>query len=72
MPVVHGLEVCRRLRANPDLREGNRAMIDGAYELSEEWIEATHGQAVKIATVDGDAIQIELLEGTPDAEPGSP
>jgi hypothetical protein len=43
-------------------REGSQTLIDEAYELS-EWIEAAHGQAVKIITVDGDAIQIEVLEG---------
>jgi hypothetical protein len=44
-------------------REGNQTLIHDAYELS-EWIEATHGRAVRIVTVDGAAIQIEVLEGT--------
>jgi hypothetical protein len=46
-------------------REGNQTLIDDAYELS-EWIEATHSNAVKIAAVDDDAIQIEVLEGVCD------
>jgi hypothetical protein len=44
------------------IREGDQSAIEEAYEAS-EWIEATHGQAVRIVTRDGSAIQIELLEG---------
>ena len=45
------------------VREGDEAVMDEAFQVS-EWIEAAHGQRVRIIAVDGDVIQIELLEGT--------
>jgi hypothetical protein len=44
-------------------RESDERVITEAFEVS-EWIEARHGQAVRVLAVDGDAIQVELLEGT--------
>jgi hypothetical protein len=43
-------------------RESNEALIDHAY-TAYEWIEVSHGQAVRIVTPDGDAVEVELLEG---------
>ncbi|HZO29722.1 MAG TPA: hypothetical protein VFH48_27405 [Chloroflexota bacterium] len=43
-------------------QESDEAAIMHAF-AAYEWIEATHDQPVWIVTVDGDAIQIELLEG---------
>jgi hypothetical protein len=45
------------------VRESDEAAIEEAFTIS-EWIDARHGQAVRIITVDGDAVQVELLEGT--------
>jgi hypothetical protein len=44
-------------------RESDERVVTEAFEVS-EWIEARHGQAVRVLAVDGDAIQVELLEGT--------
>jgi hypothetical protein len=44
-------------------RESDEAAMEEAFQVS-EWIDAAHGQAVRIVTVDGDAVEIELLEGT--------
>ena len=44
------------------VRESNESKMNEAFEAS-EWIEARHGQEVRIVAIDGDAIQIELLEG---------
>jgi hypothetical protein len=42
--------------------EGDESLIERAFATS-EWIAASHGQAVSIITVDGEAIQVELLDG---------
>jgi hypothetical protein len=43
-------------------REGDEAAVMHAF-AAYEWIEATHGQPVWIAAVEGDAVQVEQLEG---------
>ena len=43
-------------------REGDEAAIEEAFQVS-EWIHASHGQAVRIVAVDGEAVQVELLDG---------
>ena len=43
-------------------REGDETAMEQAFTRY-EWIEASHGQAVWIVAVDGEAIQVELLEG---------
>jgi hypothetical protein len=43
-------------------RESDEAAMEEAFQVS-AWISASHGQEVRIVAVDGDAVQIELLEG---------
>jgi len=43
-------------------RESDEDAIEAAFAMS-EWIEVADGQAVRILAVDGEASQIELLEG---------
>ena len=43
-------------------RESSEAAIDHAH-TAYEWIEVSHGQAVRIITRDGEAVEVELLEG---------
>jgi hypothetical protein len=45
--------------------ESDEILIERAFATS-EWLAASHGQAVSIVAVDGEAVQVELLEG-PDA-----
>jgi hypothetical protein len=42
--------------------ESDEILIERAFATS-EWLDASHGQAVTIVAVDGEAIQVELLEG---------
>ena len=42
--------------------ESDETAIDEAFEVS-EWFAVEHGQAVRVVTVDGEAVQIEILEG---------
>ena len=44
------------------VRESDEDLIDDAFVVS-EWIYVTPGQEVRIVTVDGDAVEIELLDG---------
>ena len=43
-------------------RESDEAVMDEAFQVS-EWISASHGQEVRIVAVEGEAVQVELLEG---------
>lgn len=43
-------------------REGDEAAIDHAFDAF-AWIQVSHHEAVRILVVDGDAIQVELLDG---------
>jgi hypothetical protein len=43
-------------------RESDEEAIDHAFTVY-EWIEVSHRQAVRIVTWDGEAAEIELLEG---------
>ena len=42
--------------------ESDHVLIERAFATS-EWLDASHGQAVSITAVDGEAVQVELLEG---------
>lgn len=43
-------------------RESDQDAIDHAFEIS-AWLPVEHGDAVQVVDVDGEAVQIELLEG---------
>jgi hypothetical protein len=49
--------------ARRGFQESDEDLIERAFATS-EWLDASHGQAVTIVAVDGDAVQVELLEGT--------
>jgi hypothetical protein len=49
--------------AQRGFRESNEQLIDRAFSMS-EWIKVARDQRVLILTVDGEAVQIELLDGT--------
>jgi hypothetical protein len=44
------------------VRESDEEAIDHAFTAF-DWIRVSHGQLVWIAAVDGEAVQVELLEG---------
>jgi hypothetical protein len=44
------------------IRENDEGLLEEAYMVS-NWFAVGHGQMIRITAVDGDAIQIELLEG---------
>ena len=43
-------------------RESDQDAIERAF-ASTEWLGVSHGQAVRVEVVDGDAVQVTLLEG---------
>ena len=43
-------------------RESDEAALEHAFSAF-EWFDVAHGQAVAIVAVDGEAVQVELLEG---------
>jgi hypothetical protein len=43
-------------------RESDETAIDAAFEMS-EWIEVSDRQPVRIVQVDGEAVQVELVDG---------
>ena len=43
-------------------RESDEAAIEQAFTAC-EWIRVSHYDAVRVVTVDGEAIQVEMLEG---------
>jgi hypothetical protein len=44
------------------IRESDEASIEDAFAIS-EWIYVTPGQEVRTVTIDGDAVEIEVLDG---------
>ena len=44
------------------VRESDEDAIEEAFTVS-EWIHVTHGQEVQIVTIDGDAVEVEVLDG---------
>ena len=44
------------------VRESDEDSIEDAFKVS-EWIYVTPGQEVRIVTIDGDAVEIEVLDG---------
>jgi hypothetical protein len=44
------------------VRESDEDAIDHAFVIS-EWIRVSHHDAIRVITVDGEAVRIELLEG---------
>ena len=48
--------------ANRGFAESDEDAIEFAFAVS-EWIEVSDRTAVRIVTVDGDAVQIEILDG---------
>jgi hypothetical protein len=44
------------------IRESDEDSIEDAFAVS-EWIYVTPGQEVRIVTIDGDAVEIEVLDG---------
>jgi hypothetical protein len=44
------------------IRESDEDSIEDAFTVS-EWISVTPGQEVRIVTIDGDAVEIEVLDG---------
>ena len=47
---------------NRGVQESDDAAIEAAFETY-EWVQVADGQAVRIVQVDGEAIQVELLDG---------
>ena len=45
------------------MRESDEDAIDRAFTVS-EWLPVEHGQAVMVIEIDGEAVHVELLEGT--------
>jgi hypothetical protein len=43
-------------------QESNQDAIEEAFAGS-EWLNASHGQLIRIVTVDGKTVQVEFLEG---------
>ena len=43
-------------------RESDEDVIEHAF-TAYEWIRISHGQAVRVITIDGEAIEVELLDG---------
>ena len=48
--------------ARRGFQESDEDLIERAFATS-DWLDASHGQAVTIVAVDGEAVQVELLEG---------
>src|SRR5215212_7447691 len=44
------------------IAEDNEAMMDNAFVIA-EWVAVNHGDLVRVLAVDGEVVEIELLEG---------
>jgi hypothetical protein len=53
-------------QAFDEYQRGSRESDEGAIEhafAAFEWFEVAHGQAVRVVEVEGEAVQVELLDG---------
>jgi hypothetical protein len=48
--------------AQRGFKEGDEEAIEYVF-TAYVWIEGSHGQAVRVVTIDGEAVEVELLEG---------
>jgi hypothetical protein len=48
--------------ARRGFHESDDALVDRAFE-SFEWVRVSHGDPVRIVTVDGEAVEVEFLDG---------